>query len=56
MIDQYGIERELTPIEREELSRDFIRTAKQMIINIAFNDERFNQNKADEWLDKKDSY
>ena len=56
MIDQYGIERELTPIERKELARAFIRTGKQMIIDIAMNDEGFDQDKASEWLAKKDSY
>ncbi len=56
MIDQYGVERELTPTERKEISRAFIRTTKQLLIDIAFNDERFDRSKADEWLAKKDSY
>ena len=56
MIDQYGIERKLTPIERRDFARAAIRTQKQLLIDIAINHERFDQDKADKWLAKEDSY
>lgn len=56
MIDEYGIERELTPEERRDFARAAIRTQKMMIVNIAMDDQRFDQLKADEWLAKEDSY